>query len=151
MGLSLELIEDRPSANITSPGPVPVKVTIPNILPVARDKHGVFHIGCSSVQSSPLNANPHSEPSTSSRTVTNGSLSQNENQADIQALQKDLERTIRQLNSAQEKNAALEKELESNEMLKVMVVQLQEQVSKLQDDRSSRLTKQSSQSSNHYM
>ncbi len=83
--------------------------------------------------------------------MANGSLApEDTNRADIEILQQDLERIVRQLNSAQEKNAALEKELESNEILKVMVAQLQDQVSRLQEERAAYLTKQRSQQPNHF-
>ena len=147
-GLCLELVEDRPSANITSPGPIPVKLTVPNLLPVTRDKFGVFHIGHSGVKSASLDGFKESEPPTSTTPrMVNGN--QETRNADIELLQKDLERTLRQLNSAQEKNAALEKELESTEVLKMMVAQLQDQVSKLQDERSAYLNRRISQPSNH--
>ena len=41
--IALHLIEDRPSANITSPGSLPVDLAIPS-LTITRDKTGLFSI-----------------------------------------------------------------------------------------------------------
>lgn len=41
--IHLKLVEDRPPVNITSPGPVPINVTIGE-LKVVRDKAGVLHL-----------------------------------------------------------------------------------------------------------
>ena len=41
--ITLHLIEDRPSPNITSPGSVPIDLSIPS-LTITRDKSGLFSI-----------------------------------------------------------------------------------------------------------
>ena len=41
--IALHLIEDRPSANITSPGSLPIDLAIPT-LTLTRDKTGLFSI-----------------------------------------------------------------------------------------------------------
>lgn len=41
--IQLNLIEDRPPVNITSPGPVPLNLAFGR-LHVKRDKQGIFHI-----------------------------------------------------------------------------------------------------------
>lgn len=41
--IKLSLNEDRPSANITSPGPVPVNLEVSELI-ISRGPDGIFHI-----------------------------------------------------------------------------------------------------------
>lgn len=126
--MNFELTEDRPPANVTFPGSVPLRVTIPSLLQVSRDKTGVFQVGNSQTSSSGIN--------TESNVSYSGAVATNEGgDAEKQYLKKELSKSQAQLMKYQLRNASLEQELEENECLKGLIVSLQEEVHKLQNDK----------------
>jgi hypothetical protein len=137
IGLNLELIEDRPSPNISSPGSVPINIAIPDILPITRREDGVFLIGYRGYKT------PQIERHLPDSTKRSTAIANHENEngkSDKDILQEDLDKVLRQLDTAQRRNIKMEEELESSQELKIMVLQLQDQVSKLQEEKSSLLT-----------
>jgi len=129
VGLNLELIEDRPPVNISSPGSIPLKLSIPTLLQVSRDESGVFQFGPTLSFPGGIPAPPYPD------------AGKNQERQDSEAgfLRKELEKTLWQLQQSQVRNSALEQEREENECLKGLIVTLQEEVGKLQTEKSALL------------
>ncbi|CAG7723422.1 unnamed protein product [Allacma fusca] len=144
IGANAELIEDRPSVNITSPGPVPLKFSVPN-LPITRDKYGVFHIGYKESLVPPGTSQSASGCRNESCQKDSGGAQQSHkdqqqpSKSELDLILADFEKLQRQLQLVQQRNTELESELQDTQNLKMMILQLQEQVVKLQEEKSNRL------------
>ncbi|XP_055713176.1 bridge-like lipid transfer protein family member 3B isoform X2 [Phlebotomus papatasi] len=124
----LNLIEDRPPVNITSPGPIPINLAIGK-MKIERDKSGIFYIQPDSNYANRDQNAPQSSRKERDREVISLQLI-------LQQLKMDNENLKKQLNSAEKTSESNQlRAKQENEVLKTYLKAAQDDITSLLDEK----------------
>lgn len=139
----MNLFEDRPPTNITSPGPVPIHLDITQMY-IVRDEDGVFRIYPSkpspNLPLSQSSSGNNLKLSNNNKQQTNRNYSpEHEDLAQInrqlKADNEELKRRLLSFDRIVEENRSLRESKEENEMLRVHLTSAQDHVEKLIEEK----------------